>query len=87
MDDYIKREDVKREAFDLDNNFVIDLCDVNLIPSADVVPVRHGKWDAYDRYSQWIMHYKCSECNAVADDSYKYCPYCGAKMDGGTEDE
>ena len=51
------------------------------IPSEDVEPVRHGEWYAYDRYSQWIMHYKCSECNAIADDSYKYCPYCGAKME------
>lgn len=42
---------------------------------------KHGEWYAYDRYSQWVMHYKCSECNAVADDSYKYCPYCGAKME------
>lgn len=36
-EDYIKRKDVKRKAYDLDNNFVIDLCDINLIPSAAVV--------------------------------------------------
>ena len=77
MSDYIKREDAIEKCMTIQGAGYKWLKD---IPSEDVEPVRHGKWDAYDRYSQWIMHYKCSECNAVADDSYKYCPYCGAKM-------
>lgn len=29
--------------------------------------------------------YRCSICDeTVSGNSYKYCPYCGAKMDGGT---
>ena len=56
------------------------------IPTADVAPVKHGKWIEYQ-----IPHYfKCSECKctvpyvkAVLIDGkrkYNYCPSCGAKM-------
>lgn len=57
----------------------------NSIESADVQPVKHGKWDGYI----------CSECNVCADyfisgDFYfdekpNFCPNCGARMDGDTE--
>ena len=61
-------------------------------PSADVTPVRHGRWET--------MHYvggildgtnfdKCSVCGykRIFEDeklktAFKYCPNCGAKMDG-----
>lgn len=83
---YIKREDVKRKAYDLDNNFVIDLCDVNLIPSEDVAPVRHGYWIMLQQTSiPTIWNCKCSECGAYETKTFNYqanyCPNCGAKMD------
>ena len=54
-------------------------------PSADVVEVRHGRW-----VSNGLGGYKyafyCSECGWVDgypfSDRHKYCPGCGAKMDG-----
>lgn len=56
---------------------------IELVPTADVQPVKHGRWiinsDGY--YPQ------CSECmsepqgRAMTD----FCPNCGAKMDGGDE--
>ena len=54
------------------------------LPSADVVPVRHGKWthkpDVYG-----VVY--CSECNyELHANSTSFCPNCGAKMDGGKED-
>lgn len=52
-------------------------------PAADVVPVRHGKWNKpLDRRLKNKL--RCSECfsliHIVSCD--RYCPHCGAKMDG-----
>ena len=54
------------------------------LPSADVVPVRHGKWthkpDVYG-----VVY--CSECNyELHANSTSFCPNCGARMNGGKED-
>ena len=54
-------------------------------PTADVVEVKHGKW-------KWFAHNSktrtCSVCNIsqtvnVYNNTvmFRYCPYCGAKMD------
>ena len=47
---------------------------------ADVVPVRHGRWNTgyfHDRV--------CSRClhpdNDLNDYAHSYCPHCGARMD------
>lgn len=51
---------------------------VNDIPAADVRPERHGEWLHCD---DGLC--ECSECGTVAGDNfYKFCPNCGAKMDG-----
>lgn len=60
----------------------IDLIDQ--IPAADVVEVRHGRWEWYDltisfRYIN--RGYRCSVCGHKEDDEPNYCPHCGAKMD------
>lgn len=70
---------------------------VNL-PTIEAEPVRHGRWL---RGSAYPHHIFCSVCYATyipndeiplwKSESYfnvprNYCPYCGAKMDGGGED-
>lgn len=46
----------------------------------DVQPVKHGKW-VIDNPEQVLMH--CSNCKwRNLNWKWKYCPYCGAKMDG-----
>lgn len=55
--------------------------------SADVVEVRHGKWvDNGDRDRNGVpkpFAIFCSVCESSAGTSWmKYCPNCGAKMDG-----
>ena len=57
-------------------------------PAADVAPVRRGNWEEWwpgiaEIMTGEEMLYRCSACDAkYADiDGYKYCPYCGAKMD------
>ena len=47
------------------------------LPEADVVEVRHGEWDNNGEF------YQCSDCSNFTSYNYDYCPYCGAKMDGG----
>ena len=51
-------------------------------PTADVAPVRHGRWGTNsDRPDSLI----CSVCNCGFDmwkhDPHNYCPNCGAKME------
>ena len=53
----------------------------------DVTPVRHGRWVSVPHKLARV----CSVCNRdepykfadIDADVYDYCPYCGAKMDGG----
>ena len=92
MDEYIKREeaiDAVKHAFakDLEPSQYIEI-----IPAADVVPVRHGRWIEYTKviipepYNKWGHAWNCSECGF--DDgfvAYNYCPNCGAKMDEEVE--
>lgn len=52
----------------------------SLIQNAPTIdPVRHGKWAK--AYNTGITVY-CGLCNRTADRKHKYCPNCGAKMDG-----
>lgn len=50
-------------------------------PAADVQEVKHGEW-VHDEFDMLC----CSACREELDcsDTTLYCPYCGAKMDGGT---
>ncbi len=53
------------------------------MPTADVAPVRHGRWIEDHDYL------KCPECSAMVKRDFtffdigdwNYCPNCGAKMD------
>ena len=59
------------------------------IPTADVAPVVHGRWEpCFDENCRCRWGFgKCSNCGqeyyAHSINYYKYCPNCGAKMDGG----
>ena len=92
MTDYISRDELRKhladcmtaEFFDSDMKKAVVGIDVYVenMPSADVQPVKHGEWkinsDGYYPY--------CSVCGTVADQLTKhltkYCPNCGARMDG-----
>lgn len=54
------------------------------VSSADVAPVRHGRWISYG--IGFGFSYKCSVCGYIDgypfNDRHNYCPRCGAKMDG-----
>ena len=56
------------------------------VPSADVVPVVHGKWIKYTGMGK--MQWMCSECSAEEKNPKvaNYCYHCGAKMDAQGEE-
>ena len=60
--------------------------DLNEAPTVEAVPVVHGHWINCMNYPL-----RCSNCGIIVDSvngipwankSFKYCPHCGAKMDG-----
>jgi ribosomal protein L33 len=68
-------------------------------PTANVVEVRHGHWEEENRLRR-SAKFLCSVCGGLAyfvqptrDETwkkccpYKYCPNCGAKMDGERREE
>lgn len=68
---------------------------VDSLPTADVAEVRHGRWDASDRYKflDGSTCIRCTECGAALHlEEYQkyhwhYCPNCGARMDEEDEHE
>lgn len=66
--------------------FILEKLDA--IPVADVQPVRHGHWieEKTSFEDDWGVYnyiwYLCSECRSREKRNRKYCPECGAKMDG-----
>ena len=55
-------------------------------PTVDAVEVVHGRWEPHPRHPGFDRCSICHDC-IVADDwadgiKWRYCPQCGAKMDG-----
>lgn len=60
------------------------------LEAADVQPVKRGRWKIGEAWWQS----KCTLCNAQfgvirehAEKKYHFCPNCGARMEGGADDE
>ena len=74
---------------------------INLIDEAntvDAVEVVHGHWKEYshsalvrwkDGEPVWADRsvFRCSRCDFGTIARHNYCPRCGAKMDGGADNE
>ena len=85
MAEYIDREAVLHKMkMDIRPPFAV----VRDFPAADVAPVRHGRW-IETGYVCGENEYQCSECKETewrtSASRLKYCPFCGAKMDGGAD--
>lgn len=77
------------------NQYDWDLRAIKTVPPVDAVPAVHGKW-VDDKGL-----YRCSSCNHLWSELWwtencpiermlkimPFCPNCGAKMDGGKDDE
>ena len=101
MAEYIRREDaikcIEGQCVDEnDEGTLIEaysaIDDLMEIPQADVALVRHGEWIYTGKYGE----YECSVCHGIDENCYDYynshvvteqdyCPFCGAKLDGGAE--
>lgn len=68
--------------------------DIDAMPTADVVEVKHGEWEHVHSIKhvdvQNVPVVQCSECKISFCDlinnhdvMYHYCPSCGARMMGG----
>ena len=105
MDEYVSRELVKERfkkrlnwlKKDIHDEYSLGLYDgceydtklIDEIPTADVTPVHHGRWEKQSGL------YSCSECGKTCPYDVQadvieywacnYCPNCGAKMDGGAD--
>lgn len=70
-------------------NGVKNIDEIEFVPTADVVEVRHGEWK-YPPYAPFGGAYEMKRCTVCGykpdfdvDNPYtKFCPNCGAKMDG-----
>ena len=84
MTEYIEREKIY-ELIGQTGVARVHVSDIDVIPSADVAPVRHGRW------INWGDGVCCSVCESErptkANDhklsvkEVNFCYYCGAKMD------
>ena len=63
---------------------------VEEMPLADVAPVVHGKWVPSEGNPGFLVCSVCGDCYVydewVDGKKWRYCPACGAKMDGKGED-
>lgn len=62
-----------------------------VLPTSDVVEVKHGEWMHSSRGFDVSGDFECSVCQSPSGikhfyngEKYLFCPDCGAKMDGGT---
>ena len=87
-DEYISREAALTALQDSDlfNTTERQLRAIRELPAADVAPVVHGQW--VDNGIPDSILNGCSVCGfTCGSSSFFYCPNCGAKMDGGKNDE
>ena len=65
---------------------------INTAPAADVVPVVHGKWIKRG-YVCGDDEWECSACHETEwrglseADVMRFCMFCGARMDGGADND
>lgn len=65
-----------------------DLHEMHQMAKGELVPVVHGRWEScYEDWRHQLEGNKCSVCGfEYFGNLFKFCPNCGAKMDGGSGD-
>lgn len=95
MDKYIKCSDIPFYKIELEERCHNDRwteihevaykTEIDRIPAADVVPVRHGRWIVTAEFTDCV-YAQCDQCKITQVFYHNkpltnYCPNCGAKMD------
>ena len=94
MAEYIEREAAisASDILNFDEHYGTSISAIRRIPTADVAPVVHGKWDSIPNTYMCVSGKdgsyhgcatSCSVCHEINPNAYKtnYCPNCGARMD------
>ena len=95
MAEYIEREAAEDAVGEAHLKGLNPLWELRDVPAADVAPVVHGRWDDSGRYTfpSGAAAVRCTNCGCALTESeyhlnnWNYCPVCGAKMDGGTDND
>lgn len=97
MNDLISRKALLEKAWEADTQCgyvqVVDVGDIEGAPAVDAAPVVHGRWGEYESFSLTpsMNGCPCSVCKTHFSPSsiilMNYCPNCGAKMDGGNDND
>lgn len=101
MDEYVKRAaimefPIRKDHCDKERaneHFIFGIESVleyvENLPAADVAPVVHGEWLL--RHIGAGHYWECSVCHTnpciYVTEHTKFCPNCGARMDGGNEND
>lgn len=65
--------------------YVFAIASVETAPTVDAVEVVHGRWEKViptKSAAKWSTKVSCSVCHKQGYTYHKFCPSCGAKMDG-----
>ena len=97
MDDLISRKALLEKAWEADTQCgyvqVVDVGDIEDAPAVDAAPVVHGRCGEYESFplTPSMNGCPCSVCKTHFSPSsiilMKYCPNCGAKMNGGNDND
>ena len=96
--EYIERETLRKKIFPYEGidkaKYAINAkaveAAINGTPASDVVEVVHGEWI---KHESMVLSRQCSNCKGwytkttINEYTYRFCPNCGAKMDGERKDE
>lgn len=91
MAEYIERTEALEITTRTCGDYAAAWSEIRKLPAADVAPVVHGRWvddepNLTHGCYRHSAHYQCSVCGRrtgkTQTRSYRYCPKCGARMDG-----
>lgn len=90
MDEYVLKTAAMEIVRRTSGDYAAAFAAIRKLPAADVAPVVHGKWAPSEENPGFLVCSACGDCYVVDEwadgKKWRYCPACGAKMDGKGED-